>query len=112
VTATVGGVLPPLLQTVPLSVNCVGGLLAPLNVPLKATLKVVSVASVAFHAALLETVTVGLPAGWENVTGQPFCTRWPFGKLNTSDQPVIVGPVFLMSILAPKPFPPTQVGAV
>jgi hypothetical protein len=25
---------------------------------------------------------------------------------------VIVGPVFLMSMLAPNPFPPTQVGAV
>ena len=77
VTETVGAVfcVPPLLQVVPFRVKEVGGLLAPLNVPLNATLNVALVASVAFHAALLETVTVELPAGWVKVTGQPFWMR-------------------------------------
>ena len=69
VTETVGAVFcePPLLQVVPFSVKDVGGLLVPLNVPLNATLNVALVASVAFHSALLETVTVALPAGCVNV---------------------------------------------
>ena len=77
VTETVGAVfcVPPPLQVIPFSVKEVGGLLAPLKVPLNPTLKVALVASVAFHAASLETVTVELPAGWENVTGQPFEMR-------------------------------------
>src|SRR5262249_19222033 len=42
-----------------------------------------------------------------------FWICWPFGKANTSVQPfVMAAPVFLMSMLAPKPLPPTQVGAV
>jgi hypothetical protein len=77
VTETVGAVfcVPPLLQVVPFSVKEVGGLLAPLNVPLNPTLNVAFVASVAFHSALLETVTVELPAGWVKLTGQPFWMR-------------------------------------
>jgi hypothetical protein len=53
--------LPPPLQATPFNVKDVGGLLVPLNVPLKATLNVVLVASVAFHGALLDTVTSGFP---------------------------------------------------
>ena len=115
VSDTVGGVLAgvvPPLQVVPFSVNEVGGLLVPLNVPLNATLNVALVVSAAFHGALLATVTVELPAGWVKVTGQPFWMRWPFGKANTRLQPLMLGPVFLMSMLPPNPFPPTQVGAV
>ena len=109
---TVGGVLPPVLHATPFSVNAVGGLLVPVKVPLNPTWNVPFVLMVAFHGALLATVTVGLPAGCVNVTGQPFWMRWPFGKLNTRLQPLMVGPVFRMSIMAPKPLPPTHVGAV
>jgi hypothetical protein len=46
VRLTVGGVFPPVppLQVVPLSVNEVGELLVPLNVPLKPTLNVAPLA--------------------------------------------------------------------
>src|SRR5690242_14236014 len=113
VSETVGAGLvpPPMEQAVPFSVNAVGGLLAPLNVPLNATLNVPLVGIALFQSALLAAVTV-VP-DCVTLTGHPFCSCCPFGKLNTSVQPfVMAAPVFRMSILAPKPLPPTQVGQV
>ena len=103
-----GGVVPP-LQAVPFSVNAVGALLVPLNVPLKPAVKLPPVAMLLFQSALLATVTCALLAGWLNDTGQPFCSRWPFGKLNSSVQPLVMAaPLLVMTMLAPKPLPPSQ----
>ena len=114
VTETVGGVLvggAP--HTVPFSVNEAGGLLAPLKVPLNPTVKLCPVGMLWFHSALEEIVNSELLAGCEKATGQPFCRRCPFGKLKVRVQPfVMAGPLFLMTRLAPKPLPPTQVGQV
>ena len=104
-----GGCGVPPLHAVPLSVNAVGGLLAPLNVPLNPTVKLWPLRMLWFHCALLDTVICALPAGCENATGQPFCRRWPFGKLKISVQPLVIdGPLFWMTMLAPKPLPPSQ----
>ncbi len=93
----------------PFSVNEVGELLAPLKVPLNPTVKLPPLAMLLFQSALLATVTCALFAGCVNDTGQPFCSRCPFGKLNTSVQPfVMAGPLLLMTMLAPKPLPPSQ----
>ena len=61
VTETVGGVLAgvlPMVQAVPFSVKAVGGLLVPLNVPLKATLKTPFEGICRFQTALLAAVRV------------------------------------------------------
>src|SRR5689334_25374297 len=96
VSETVGATLvvpPPMEQAVPFSVNAVGGLLAPLNVPLNATLNVPLVGIALFQSALLAAVTV-VP-DCVTLTGHPFCSCCPFGKLNTSVQPfVMAAPVF------------------
>src|SRR5688572_21509785 len=116
VSATCGAVLVgvlPTVQAVPLSVNAVGGLLVPVKVPLKPTVNTPLLAIDWFQAALLAMVSVALPAGWLKDTGQPFCSRWPLGKLNTRLQPLVMaGPVLRMSMLAPKPLPPVQLGQV
>src|ERR1044071_1292261 len=96
-----GGVLPP-LQAVPFSVNAAGALLVPLNVPLKPAVKLAPLAMLLFQSALLATVTCALLAGWLNATGQPFCRRWPFGKLKSKVQPLVMaGPLLVMTRLAP-----------
>ena len=103
-----GGVVPP-LQAVPFSVNAVGGLLVPLNVPLNPAVKLPPLPMLLFQSALLATVICALPAGWVNETGQPFCRRCPFGKLKISVQPLVMaGPLLVMTMLAPNPFPPSQ----
>jgi hypothetical protein len=115
VNATVGAVLPPgPVHGVPFSANEAGALLAlPEVVPLKPTMNVPPLAMLLFQSALLATVTVALPAGCVNETGQPFWMRCPLGMLNTSDQPfVMVGPLLVMRSSAPKPLPPVQVGQV
>jgi hypothetical protein len=62
-----------------------------------------------FHWALLATVTCALLAGCVKVTGHPFETRWPLGNENTSVQPLVMaGPVFVIAMFAPNPFPPSQ----
>jgi hypothetical protein len=86
----------------------VGGELVVVNVPLKPAVNGWPVASVAFHAALLATVTCALPAGCVKFTGQPFWMRSPFKNENTRFQPVTDGPVLVMAMLAPKPLPPSQ----
>ncbi len=111
VNDTVGGVLvggAP--QTVPFNVNDAGGLLAPLNVPLKPTVKLWLVPRLRFQSALLATVTC--EPDCVTATGQPFCSCWPFGKLNSTVQPFKAGPLLVMTRLAPNPLPPTHVGQV
>ena len=103
-----GGVVPP-LQAVPFSVNAVGALLVPLNVPLKPAVKLWPLPMLWFQSALLATVICALPAGCVKETGQPFCKRCPFGKLNSSVQPLVMAaPLLVMTMLAPKPLPPSQ----
>ena len=103
-----GGVVPP-LQAVPFNVKAVGELLDPLNVPLNPAVKLPPLPMLLFQSALLATVICALPAGWVNETGQPFCRRCPFGKLKINVQPLVMaGPLLVMTILAPNPFPPSQ----
>ena len=74
VSDTAGGVLVlvPIEQAVPFSVKAVGGLLLPVNVPLKATLNVPFVGMALFQSALLAAVTA-VP-DCVTFTGQPFCS--------------------------------------
>src|SRR5688572_22634677 len=99
----VGAVLPvpPPVQAVPLSVKDVGGPLVVVKLALKPIVMLPPLGMLAFHGALLEAVTCALPAGCENVTGQPFWMRSPLTNENTSDQPLIAGPVLRISRFAP-----------
>ena len=79
----------PPLQAVPFSVNAVGALLVPLNVPLNPAVKLPTAADALVPLRRCWRWSLRAARGLREGTGQPFCRRCPFGKVE--DQRPAVG---------------------
>src|SRR5690349_21301045 len=98
-------------QRVPLSVNAVGLVLLPVQVPLNPKFTVPPLAPiVALYEAL---VAVTVAAGWLTVAFQAWVTFWPLANVQTTLHPLIADAPVLVTVTAPvKPPPPPHVLAL